>query len=72
MMQLYQLFWDKDATQVEINPMAESADGEGIMLFKIFLFHTCSDFHSITSINFLTLYVHYSSSSLSDGRKDKF
>ncbi|CAG8663498.1 6937_t:CDS:2, partial [Paraglomus occultum] len=28
MIQLYQLFWDKDATQVEINPMAESADGE--------------------------------------------
>lgn len=26
---LYQLFIDKDCTQVEINPMAESADHEG-------------------------------------------
>jgi succinyl-CoA synthetase beta subunit len=26
MVQLYQLFWDKDCTQVEINPLAETAD----------------------------------------------
>jgi succinyl-CoA synthetase beta subunit len=32
MMRLYKLFMDKDATMVEINPMAESATGEGTAL----------------------------------------
>jgi succinyl-CoA synthetase beta subunit len=33
---LYQLFIDKDCTQVEINPMAESADHEGEYLSKLY------------------------------------
>lgn len=35
--QLYKLFIEKDATMVEINPMAESANGEGIMLCDLLM-----------------------------------
>ncbi len=37
---LYQLFVDKDCTQVEINPMAESAEHEGKYLNKLQLSNT--------------------------------
>ena len=43
MKKLYELFLKVDATQVEINPFAETPDGQGTMVLRSPFFTTCDD-----------------------------